>query len=167
MSDEEKPVSLIGTIHIPIKIQGDEKKFDCHISAPGPMAPVEELEKALQRNRDLLDECQKEIAENLRKEHFDREPPWKLNYEGAVLNALVARLNINVLIPLINIKGGKAKFTKIETMPVNKHVEKLMAKAEKVVFFVEPEKNRKGSMKSAILVTAVVAIFVSLYVFMS
>lgn len=162
MSDDKKPVSLIGTIQIPIKIQGEEKEFMCQISPPGPMAPVEDLENALKRNRELLDECQQEMAENMRKDYFEREPPWLLNYEGPVQNALMARFNINVLIPLINMKGGKAKFTKIESMPVKFHVEKLMAKAEKALLMEEVEKGKPFGYAFAI--SMIVAAFVVLLV---
>lgn len=131
MSDDSKPVSLLGTIQIPIKVQGKETEFHCQISPPGPMTKVEELEEALKSNRDLLGECQEEMFVNLKKDYFDRVPPWKLDYDSPVQNALVARFNINVLIPLINMKGGRAKFTKLESWPVKKHIEKMMGGADK------------------------------------
>ncbi len=162
MADESKPVSLMGTIHIPIKVQGKETEFHCQISAPGPMAPVEDLEKALKINRDLLNESQKDMVDNLKKDYFERDPPWLLNYEGPVQNALVARFNINVLIPLINIKGGKEKFSKMESWPVKKHIEKMLVKAEKAA--LEDQIKRAAPFHYAFAISMVVAAFVILYV---
>lgn len=159
---EEKPVPLQGTIHIPIKVQGKETYFHCQISAPGPMAPVEDLEKALKINRDLLNESQKDMVDNMKKDYFDREPPWKLNYEAPVQNMLVSRFNINVLIPLINIKGGKAKFTKMESWPVKKHIEKMLVKAEKEA--LEDQIKRAAPFHYGFALSMIVAAFVILYI---
>lgn len=155
---EEKPVPLQGTIHIPIKVQGKETEFHCQISAPGPMAPVEDLEKALIINRKILDESQKDMVENLKRDYFERQPPWKLNYEGPVQNALAARFNINVLIPLINIKGGKEKFSKMESWPVKKHIEKLLVKAEKEA--LEYQIKKAAPFQYAFVIFIVLAVFV-------
>ncbi len=161
MSDE-KPIPLVGTINIPISIQGKETAFHCQITAPGPMAAVEDLEKALVRNRDLLNKSHKDMIDNLKKDYFERAAPWLLNYEGPVQNALVARFNINVLIPLINMKGGEAEFTKIESWPVKKHVEKMMVKAEKAA--LEYQIIKAAPFNYAFAISMIVAAFVILYV---
>lgn len=164
MSDDNKPVGLMGTIHIPIKVDGKETEFSCQISAPGPMAPVEDLEKALERNRNLLNECSQEMAANLEKDYFDRAPPWLLDYISPVQNALTARFNINVLIPLINMKGGTAKFTKIESMPVKNHIEKLMGKAEKAALgFQDQRMTPVIFAKRAAAISMLVVVFVFLF----
>lgn len=159
---EEKPISLIGTVTIPIKIQGSDTEFQCHISPPSPKVEVEELEKALVRNRELLDKSHKAMIDNLKKDYFERAAPWLLNYEGPVQNALVARFNINVLIPLINIRGGEAEFTKIESFPVKQHIEKLMMKAEKAA--LEYQIVKAAPFNYAFAISMVVAAFVILYI---
>lgn len=163
MSDEEKPVSLIGTIKVPIAIQGAEKDFTVHVSPPGPKEDLETLERALEQNRSLLNECQKDMCENMKKDFFEYQPPWMLNYEGPIQTAVMARHNINVLIPLVNIKGGSAKYTKIESMPVKTHVEKLMFKAEKAALEWQVEKSSPimYSIVVAMMVAVVVVAFVS------
>ncbi len=161
MSDE-KPVSLIGTVVIPIKVQGKETDFHCQVTAPGPKVEVEELEKALIRNRELLDNSHKAMVDNLKKDYFDRAAPWLLNYEGPVQNALTARFNINVLIPLINIRGGEAEFTKLEAWPVKKHIEKMMVKAEKGA--LEYQIVKAAPFNYAFAIFMIIAVFVILYI---
>jgi len=161
MSDG-KPISLIGTVSIPIKVQGKETDFHCHVTAPGPKIEVEELEKALVRNRDLLNNAHKAMVDNLKKDYFERAAPWLLNYEGPVQNALTARFNINVLIPLINIRGGEAEFTKLEAWPVKKHIEKMMVKAEKAA--LEYQIVKAAPFHYAFAISMVVAAFVILYI---
>lgn len=169
MSDDNKPVGLLGTIHIPIKVQrgpdAKEEAFSCQISAPGPMTAVDDLEKALLRNRELLDECQKDMTTNLEKDYFDRAPPWLLDYNSPVQNALMARFNINILIPLINMKGGTARFTKIESMPVKKHIEILMAKADKAALgFNDPRMTPAAYAKLIVFITLSILLFVFFYI---
>lgn len=165
MSDESKPVSLMGTIQIPIKLQGKETEFHCQITAPGPMVKVEELEAALKTNRNLLGECQEDMVDNLKKDYFDRAPPWLLNYEGPVQNALTARFNINVLIPLINMKGGEAKFNKLESWPVKKHIEKMMVGADKKALgYQDMRMTPVIYAKRATAISVLVLAFVFLYI---
>ncbi|CAA6822297.1 MAG: Unknown protein [uncultured Thiotrichaceae bacterium] len=162
MSGEEKPVSLIGTIKVPITLQGSEKDFTVHVSPPGPMENLENLEKALEQNRALLNECQKDMYENMKKDFFEYQPPWMINYEGPIQTAVMARHNINVLIPLVNVKGGRATYSKIETMPVKTHVEKLMFKAEKAALEWQVEKS--SPIMYAVAVAMVVAVVVIAFV---
>ena len=161
MSDE-KPIPLIGTVTIPIKLQGKDTEFQCHITAPGAKVEVEELERALIRNRELLNKSHKDMINNLKKDYFERAAPWLLNYEGPVQNALIARFNINVLIPLINMRGGEAEFTKIESWPVKKHIEKMMVKAEKAA--LEYQIVKAAPFHYAFAISMVVAAFVILYI---
>ena len=160
MTDTEKPIPLIGTIHIPIKYSGMETWFHCQISAPPPMTPIEDLEKFLTSNRRLLDEAQEDMITNYYNDLFLHKAPGKLNYEGPIQDALVARFNINILIPLINIKGGTAKFTKLESMPVNKHIEKMMFVAEKTMFLRHENTNTHTHDSNPFLIVAIGAVFI-------
>lgn len=159
-------MSLVGTIQVPIKYKasGDEveKNFSIHVSPPGPKEDLETLEKALEQNRALLNQCQKDMCENMKKDFFEYQPPWLLNYEGPIQTAVMARHNINVLIPLVNIKGGSAKYSKIESMPVKNHVEKLMFKAEKAALEWQVEKS--SPIMYALVVAMIVAAVVVSYV---
>ena len=58
-------------------------------------------------------------------------------------NALLARANIDLLIPLINIKGGEASYRGKETISIEKHIEKLRDDAaKKVKKQIEKDKNK-------------------------
>lgn len=160
---EEKPIPLIGTIHIPIKYSDTVKTFHCQISAPPPMAPVEDLEKFLLSNRQLLNEAQEAMITNLHDDLFRHQAPWLLNYEGPIQNALVARFNINILIPLINIRGGNEKFTKMESLPVKDHIEKMMFKAEKTMFLRHSEDEKPFYIVFSISIFVVIIIIFFMY----
>ena len=163
MSDTES-TALSGSIKIPISIQGKDVEFECQITPPGPKVELEVLEKALVRNRDLLDKSHKDMVENLKKDWFDRMPPWMLNYPGPAKNALIARLNIDHLIPMINSRGGKAEFNKLESMPVKFHIEKLMKKAEKAALEYQVKKAAPFNYAFALsmLIAAVVFAYAKL-----
>lgn len=166
MSDKEKPVPLTGTVQIPIKYKVNgaevEKNFIVEVSAPGPKAELETLTKALEQNRQLLGECQDDIYLNMKKDFYDYQPPWELNYDGPIQTAVMARHNINLLIPLVNIRGGKAKYSKIEAMPVKNHVEKILFKAEKAALEWQVEKS--APMMYAFVAAAIVAVAVITFV---
>lgn len=132
MSD--KKAQLIGTVDIPIKYSGKEQHFHLQVSPPAPAADHQQLTTYLENNRQKLKAAEKEMEDNLYKDLFLRYPPALLNYEGPIQNALLARLNINVLIPLINMKGGFASYSKLESFPVDDHIQKMMVKAEKSLF---------------------------------
>jgi hypothetical protein len=160
---DEKPVSLFGTVRIWIEVQGKEQEFQLQISPPAMMASAEELEIALKNNREILADSAKEMVENLKKDYFEQLPPWKLNYDGPIQNALMARLNINVLIPLINIKGGHAKYTKQESWPVKKHIEWLQnKKGQKAA--LESQIEKAAPFSYAFALSMLVAVFVILYI---
>jgi len=156
--------SLSKTITFDISIQGKDTEFVCHIEPPGAKLELETLEKALKRNRDMLDKSHKDMVENLKKDWFDRLPPWMLNYPGPAKNALIARLNIEHLIPMINARGGEAEFTKLESMPVKSHIEKLMKKAEKAALEYQIKKAAPFNYAFALsmLIAAVVFAYAKL-----
>jgi hypothetical protein len=120
-------MGMTGTVEVEVK----GKKYRVQISPPGPMVPVEELEKALIANRKQLKEAQAGITATFKKEVFEMPAPKFLNYESPTLLGIMAHLNINVLVPIINMKGGSATFQKPETMPVDKHLEKMYFLAQK------------------------------------
>ncbi|MCK5725918.1 MAG: hypothetical protein KAH22_03705 [Thiotrichaceae bacterium] len=130
----ETKAQLMGTVNIPIKYMGKEQHFHLQVSPPAPAADHKLLSTYLENNRQSLNKAQKAMEDNLYKDLFLRQPPWLLNYESPIQNALLARLNINILIPLINMKGGSASYTKLESFPVDDHIQKMMMKAEKSLF---------------------------------
>lgn len=66
----------------------------------------------------------------------------------------MARANIDLLIPLINVKGGIAAYKgKLEGLPIEKHIEKLRNKAASNVR-EEATKSRIGSFFLIMLVVA-------------
>lgn len=82
------------------------------------MTSLAELELALKHNRDIIKTSQDKMREAFIMEAFEYVAPWALNYDTPTQDAIQAHLNINMLIPLINIKGGNASFDKPETFPV-------------------------------------------------
>jgi len=112
---------------------GEELEFDIEIAGPPMMMQVEELEEALQTNRQLLDEYHAGLVDMMRDDYIKRVPPWDLPYHSLLKNAAAARLNIDKLIPAINARGGRAQFSQLETKSAGLHVEILMKKAEKTV----------------------------------
>lgn len=130
------------------------------IMRPSSSASLHELQHSLQRNRDMLNEsfdemvgaCQDEI---IKKKGADHISPTQ--------NALVARANIDLLIPLINVRGGVASYKgKLEAMPIEKHIDKLRNKA---VSKIEDEISsmRKGSFLIIILVLVIATFFLYLF----
>ena len=124
-------MGLTGTVEVEIKCTPYSKTHKVQISPPAPMVSLEDLEKALVTNREQLDKAAKDIKAMFKKDVFEQPPPWLMNYEGPTQNAIMAHLNINVLVPIINMKGGKAEFKKAETMPVEAHIAKMYMIAER------------------------------------
>lgn len=147
---------MSGPLQIPITLKGEEKKYNLYISPPSAKDDVETLELALKNNRELLVHCQDKLCDTMKRDFFEYQPPWLLDYDSSIQTAIMARQNINILIPLINIRGGKADFTKIETMPVRNHVEKIMFKAEKAA--LEWQVESSSPMMYAIVVALMVAV---------
>jgi len=117
------PMALTGTIRVPINVPNHQKEYLVQITPPGPMATLEELEQALEHNRDQLRKAMEEIKATVRKEIIDQPMPFLLNYNSPTQLAIMAHLNINVLIPMINIKGGAVDYHKLETLNVKDRVE--------------------------------------------
>jgi len=119
-------MALTGLVEV--KVKG--KTYKVQISPPAPMASLEDLEKALQANREQFEDANKAIIAEFKKDVFKQPPPWEQNYESPNVQAIVSHLNINVLVPLIKMKGGKAEFSKPETFPVEQRMAVVYKKAE-------------------------------------
>ncbi|HHL18642.1 MAG TPA: hypothetical protein ENJ33_02790 [Thiothrix sp.] len=114
-------------------LAGDELALNIEVASPPPMMKVEELEEALQTNRQLLDGYYDGLLDHMRNDYIKQVPPWDLPYHSLLKNSVTARLMIDQLIPAINARGGRAKFTQLETKSAEKHIEILMGKADKTV----------------------------------
>ncbi|EIJ34648.1 hypothetical protein [Thiothrix nivea] len=131
---EKKETSLPGNYAGTVKVTVRDRDYYVHSSAPMPMMPLDDLLKALETNRAILKTCQEKLRENFIKEAFEYAAPWLLNYDSPTQDAIQAHLNINMLIPLINLKGGEAHFEKPETLNVQTRVELMRNIAEKSAF---------------------------------
>ncbi len=83
-----------------------------------------------------------------------------------VQNALVARANIDLLIPLINMRGGEAEYKGLEALPINDHVNILRDNAAKQAAEdkippPEPEKTDEWTIQE-FLTAAVIVIIIAL-----
>ncbi|KAG1648290.1 Bis(5'-nucleosyl)-tetraphosphatase, symmetrical [Nymphon striatum] len=79
---------------------------------------------------EMLKESYEAMHETCRDDFLKRVEKKHVDYFSPTQNALVARANIDLLIPLINVKGGIASYKgKLEGLPIEKHIEKLRNKA--------------------------------------
>ena len=121
------------------KIYIRDVEYNLRVSKPAHGVGVAELKRSLDRNREMLErnfEKMKDIYLRFRT----NTDPMVVEHEGAyrtaTKNALVARANIDVLIPLINIKGGDAEYEGDEEgLPIEEHIEQLRFDAEDMVDF--------------------------------
>ncbi|MEE9327185.1 MAG: hypothetical protein V3U71_07795 [Cocleimonas sp.] len=115
-----------------LKIKGEE--YLVRVMRPSTDVSVNELQLSLVRNREMLNESYQAMLETCRDDFFKRVDKKKVDYFSPTQNALVARANIDLLIPLINVKGGVAAYQgKKEGLPIEKHIEKLRDKAVKKI----------------------------------
>ena len=78
-----------------------------------------------------------------------------MDYFSPTQNALVARANIDLLIPLINVKGGVAAYKgKLEGLPIEKHITKLRSKAVDNI----KDEGTKSRIGSFLIIMAVIAL---------
>lgn len=146
---------------VKLSIKGDD--FLIRVMRPASSASAHELQLSLQRNRDMLKQSFEAMQETCRDDFFKRVEKKHVDYFSPTQNALVARANIDVLIPLINVKGGIATYNgKLEGMPIEKHIEKLRNKAAKNVR-EEGTKIRIGSFFIIMLVLALATFILLLF----
>ncbi len=127
MSDEhDSNITPAGTFKL--RIKGDD--YLVRVMKPASATSLNELQLSLRRNREMLKESYEAMHETCRDDFLKRVEKKHVDYFSPTQNALVARANIDVLIPLINVKGGVAAYKgKLEGLPIEKHIEKLRNKA--------------------------------------
>jgi len=154
MSSEEfyeSPSAPSGSIKVNIK--GDE--YLVRVMKPANNLSLNELQQSLIRNREMLKESYLAMHETCRDDFFKRVEKKYVDYFSPTQNALVARANIDQLIPLINVKGGMAAYEgKLEGMPMEKHIIKLRDKAAKNI----REESTKSRIGSFLLIMGVIAL---------
>ena len=160
MSDEKKdnvpqPTAYVGTVKV--NILG--KDYYVQTSTPPMGASLEELERALQHNRDLIKQSQEQMKQAVIDQVFMFKPPMLINFDSPTQTAIMAHININILIPLINLRGGNAAFEKAETFHVKSRVEIMRTAAERVAFMEQHTKT--SPMKSAFVIVTVLALVMS------
>lgn len=138
--------------NIRLRVKGDE--YQICIMRPATSASDHELQKSLKRNRQMVEDSFKAM--------FTVEPGKAIvdDLISPTRNALIARANIDMLIPLINIKGGVASYaSKNEGLDVVKHVEKLRDDAEKRIVPIK-EKNPYDNLILILLVISLTAVII-------
>ncbi|MEH6457282.1 MAG: hypothetical protein V7749_13215 [Cocleimonas sp.] len=154
MSDDpyyESANAPAGTVKVNIK--GED--YLVRVMKPANSASLNELQISLKRNREMLKESYLAMHETCRDDFFKRVEKKDVDYFSPTQNALVARANIDLLIPLINVKGGIAAYKgKLEGLPIEKHISKLRQKAIDNI----KEENTKTRIGSFFIIMAVIAL---------
>ncbi len=155
-ANNTEPSNYIGTVKVNVR----GRDYYVHISAPLPMMSLEDLQNGLARNRAIIKASQEKMRDTFIMEAFEYAAPWLLNYDSPTQDAIQAHLNINVLVPLINLKGGVAHFDKPETFHVKQRVEIMRNVAEKSVFM--DRMMTHNTMHTAIIMTSILVVLLSL-----
>ena len=165
MSDEHNYPLNFETNQTPagsLKVNIQNEEYIVRVMKPSNGATLNELQLSLTRNREMLKEsylamheaCRDDILKRVEKKYVDHFSPTQ--------NALVARANIDLLIPLINVKGGIASYKgKLEGLPIERHISKLRSKAIDNIR-EEGTKTRIGSffiIMGVIVLTALILLF--------
>lgn len=144
-----------------VSIKG--KEYIVRVMKPANSASLNELQFSLKRNREMLKESYLSMHETCRDDFFRRVERKRIDYFSPTQNALVARANIDLLIPLINVKGGAAAYQgKLEGLPIEKHISKLRNRA---VANIKQEgiKSRVGSFLIIMGVIALATLILLLF----
>ncbi|CAA6799996.1 MAG: Unknown protein [uncultured Thiotrichaceae bacterium] len=149
--DEVQPTAYLGTVKVNIR----DKDHYVHTSAPPMGATLDDLEKALLHNRAIIDDCQKRMKEAYVNQVYEFKPPMLVNYDSPTQDAIMAHININILIPLINVRGGKASFAKPETFHVKQRVEIMRNAAERMAHM--ERHSQHNPMPAALIAMLVVS----------
>ena len=138
---------------VKVLIKGDE--YLVRVMKPASSASLNELQISLKRNREMLKESYLAMHEACRDEAFKRVDAKHIDFFSPTQNALVARANIDLLIPLINVKGGVAAYEgKLEGLPIEKHITKLRTKAMDNI----KEEGTKSRIGSFLFIMGVIAL---------
>ncbi len=150
------PSNYAGTVKVTVR----GREYVIHTSAPLPASSLSDLEDGLQRNRAILQESQDKMRDMFELEAFQYAAPTLINYDTPTQDAITAHINISMLVPLINLKGGKASFEKPETLPVQQRLEHMRTVAEKSVF--NEYMLKQNDINAAVLITLGLVILLSL-----
>lgn len=138
---------------VKVSIKGDD--YLVRVMRPANSASLNELQLSLTRNREMLKESYLAMHETCRDDFFKRVEKKYVDYFSPTQNALVARANIDLLIPLINVKGGIASYKgKLEGLPIEKHISKLRDKAVDNI----QEESTKSRVGSFLIIMAVIVL---------
>jgi len=152
------------------KIYIRDVEYNLRVSKPAHGVGVSELKRSLDRNREMLTSNHDKMMEIYRRFKTNSDP-LVMEHEGAyrtaTKNALVARANIDVLIPLINIKGGDAEYEGDEEgLPIEEHIAQLRDDAEDMVDwelgFDAPIEDSSVNMQSVFIAGLIVVLVVML-----
>ncbi|HMT93354.1 hypothetical protein [uncultured Thiothrix sp.] len=160
MSDEKKdnapqPSNYVGTLKV--NILG--KDYYVQTGTPPMSASLEELERALKHNRTVISQAQDQMKAAVIDQMFMFKPPMLINFDSPTQNAIMAHININILIPLINLRGGNAVFEKAETFHVKSRIEIMRNAAERVAYM--EQQTKASPVKSAFVIVVVLALVMS------
>ena len=163
MSEEEEFYESNNAPAGSVKVHIKGQDYLVRVMKPANSASLNELQLSLTRNREMLKESYLAMHETCRDDFFKRVEKKHVDYFSPTQNALVARANIDLLIPLINVKGGIASYKgKLEGLPIEKHISKLRDKAVDNIR-EEGTKSRVGSfliiMGVIVLTTLILLLF--------
>lgn len=126
MSDG-KPSSPVGSANIEIR----GKEYMVFNSAPPPGASIEDLKLFLERNRNMLKKCQQDFEATFIDEVYKRVPVPKLNYDSPIQQALTAHRNVQILLPILQMRGEEVVYEKMDILDPKTRVERMLAASEK------------------------------------
>lgn len=155
MSEEQQHYESNQTPAGSLKVNIKGEDYLVRVMKPANSASLNELQLSLTRNREMLKESYLAMHETCRDDFFKRVEKKYVDYFSPTQNALVARANIDLLIPLINVKGGIASYKgKLEGLPIEKHISKLRDKAAENI----TEENTKTRIGSFFIIMGVIAL---------
>lgn len=158
--EELQPSAYLGTIKVNIR----DKDYYVHTSPPPMGATLEDLEQALIHNRAIIDTCQAQMQAAFVEQAYKFKPPMLVNFDSPTQDAIMAHININILIPLINVRGGNASFTKPETFHVKLRVEIMRNVAERMAHMERHTQNNPmptALVAMVVLSTVLFALFIN------